>query len=399
MRIHSRRSVLAGVAALGGCAALPGEPSSGGPAVLPPPPVPFDEAVAAAADAVMASVAVAGGRRTMVIDPLVDGVTGDQSAATQTIQARITGLARGRYPQLDIQPFSARTLSQAPLLMVGTFTPVNAQVQTAGTREAFRFCLVMADLQSGKAIAKKVTRARLDGVDTTPTRFFQDSPVWTDDANVKSYVATCQSTRVGDPINPVYLDGILTASIISEAIEAYAAERYANAAELYRNAQNTRAGNQLRVYNGLYLTSWKLGRRNDAAEAFGRLVDFSLANNRLAVKLLFRPGSTGIADGADAPYDLWLREIAAHAGQRNTCLEVSGHTSKTGSPQLNERLSLARAEFVKARLENAVPALRGRLIATGAGSNRNLIGTGADNASDALDRRVEFGVVQSCART
>ena len=393
--LQSRRSVLAGLAALGGCAPVQGGPAIGQATTLPAP-VRFEEAVINAAERVMASVAVEGGRRTVVIDPLVDGVTGDQSRATQQIQARLQDLARSRYPQLSIQPFSARAVSEAPLVMVGTFTPVNAQVQTAGTREAFRFCLVMADLKSGKAVAKAVTRARLDGVDTTPTGFFQDSPAWTDDANVKSYVATCQGTQVGAPIDPTYLDGILTASIISDAIEAYSAGQYGNAADLYRNARNTLAGRQLRVFNGLYLTSWKLGRRLEAEDAFGQLVDFSLVNNRLAVKLLFRPGSTGLVEGADAPNDMWLRQIATRAAQRNTCLQVSGHTSKGGSAALNERLSLARAEFVKARLEADAPALRGRLIASGAGSNGNLVGTGADNASDALDRRVEFKIVPAC---
>jgi outer membrane protein OmpA-like peptidoglycan-associated protein len=55
-----------------------------------------------------------------------------------------------------------------------------------------------------------------------------------------------------------------------------------------------------------------------------------------------------------------------------------------------------RAEYVKGRLETDAPALQGHLIATGVGSKNNLIGTGADDLSDALDRRVEFKVIQSC---
>jgi len=44
----------------------------------------------------------------------------------------------------------------------------------------------------------------------------------------------------------------------------------------------------LRVYNGLYLANWELGRRDAAAEAFDRLVDFGLRQQQLAVKFLFR---------------------------------------------------------------------------------------------------------------
>lgn len=391
---QSRRSVLAGLAALAGCA--PTAPAPFTTAETSGPPVPFDDAVQGAAEAVMSSAPARTGQRTVVIDPLVDGVTGDQSAATQQIQGRILEIARSRHPQFDIQPLSPRTIARAPLVMVGTFTPVNSQGQTTGNREGLRFCLVMADLQSGKTVAKAVTRARLDGVDTTPISFFRESPAWTDDANIKGYINTCQATRVGDPISPDYLGGIMTASIVSEAINAYAGGRFADAIDLYRDARRTRVGDQLRVHNGLYLTNWKLGRQDSAEDAFGDLVDFSLRNNRLAVKLLFRPGSTSLVGDDGAPTAMWLRQIATQASRRNTCLQVTGHTTKSGPAELNQHLSQLRADYVKERLEADAPRLRGRIIAAGAGSANNLVGTGADNASDALDRRVEFRVINAC---
>jgi len=325
-------------------------------------------------------------------------VTGEQSAATKQIQAQITALAAEKFPQFDVQPFSAATVSQAPLVLVGTFTPVNAQGQTSGEREGYRFCLVMADLRSGKTVAKGVARAQMTGVDATPTAFFRDSPAWSEDASVKGYINTCQATKVGDPISPVYLNGILAASLISDAIEAYNARRYPDALDLYIAAQKTQAGAQLRVYNGLYLTYAKLNRRPEMAEAFGQLVDYGLATERLAVKLLFRVGSTAfVADQqVSGPYDMWLQQIASRSAAKNACLQVTGHTSKSGSAVLNERLSQLRAEYVKTRLETDVPALRNHVIADGAGAKANLIGTGADNESDALDRRVEFKVISHC---
>jgi outer membrane protein OmpA-like peptidoglycan-associated protein len=277
--------------------------------------------------------------------------------------------------------------------MVGTFTPVNAQGQTAGARQAYRFCLVMVDLRAGKTVAKGVARAQMDGVDSTPIGFFQDSPAWTNDASVKSYIDTCQATKVGDPISQTYLNGILTASVVAEAITAYDANRYREALDLYQSAQQMPAGNQLRVYNGLYLTNWKMGQEDAATDAFGRLVDFGLDNNALGMKILFRPASTALEQGG--PYEMWLRQIATHSASRNVCLQVTGNTSPSGSPVLNEQLSLLRAEYVQRVLEADAP-LSNRVIATGAGASKNLIGTGADDLSDALDRRVEFKVIPSC---
>ena len=214
-------------------------------ATTAPPPVqavPFPDAVLNAANAVFSSAPVSSPHQVVVIDPLVNGVTGEQSTATQQIQDRIVALAREKYPQFDIEPFTAATVSKAPYVMVGTFTPVNARGQTAGIREAFRFCLVMVDLHAGKTVAKGVARARTDGVDSTPISFFRDSPAWSNDANIKSYIDTCQATKVGDAISQTYLNGILTASIISEAINAYDASRYRDALDLYVTARENAGG-------------------------------------------------------------------------------------------------------------------------------------------------------------
>jgi outer membrane protein OmpA-like peptidoglycan-associated protein len=372
-------------------------------ATAPPPappvqPVPFQQAVLNAANGVFSTAPTGGQRRLVVIDPLVNGVTGEQTTATQQIQNHIMALARDKYPQFDIQPFTAAAVAQGPNVMVGTFTPVNAQGQTAGTREGYRFCLVMVDLKAGKTVAKSVTRAQMNGIDAAPTGFFRDSPGWTNDASIKSYIDTCQATKVGDPISQTYLNGILTAAIISDAIDAYDTGRYRDALDLYTTAQKSPAGNQLRVYNGVYLTNWMLRRRGEAEEAFGRLVNYGLDNKALGMKILFRPGSTSFDSTAQTtgPYDMWVRQIATNSANRGACLQVTGNTSASGSIALNDQLSQLRADYVTQRLEADAPSLRGHLIATGVGSKNNLVGTGADDLSDALDRRVDFKVIPSC---
>jgi outer membrane protein OmpA-like peptidoglycan-associated protein len=60
---------------------------------------------------------------------------------------------------------------------------------------------------------------------------------------------------------------------------------------------------------------------------------------------------------------------------------------------LNQRLSLRRAEYVMRRLAAEAPELGARLIATGRGSEQNLIGSGTDDAKDALDRRISFDAI------
>jgi len=176
---------------------------------------------------------------------------------------------------------------------------------------------------------------------------------------------------------------------------AYEAGRYREALERYAEAQRLPAGDQMRVHNGLYLAAWSLGQRREAEEAFGRVVDFGLRQGRLAVKFLYRPGSTAfIPDQAvSAPYGMWLRQIAARTDERSACLLLTGHASPTGAAAANERLSRGRAERLRARLAAERPTLRERTGARGVGAREPLVGTGADNVSDALDRRVELAPV------
>jgi outer membrane protein OmpA-like peptidoglycan-associated protein len=374
----------------------------------PPPPaplpvLPFDEALLNATNALFSQTRLPAveqrpaGKHLLVIDPLIDGLSGIQSKATLSMESRIAGLVRAKHPHFAVEPFSAANARKSPVVLVGTFTAVNKEGQTTGQRQAYRICLALADLQSGIIVAKGTARAQMEGIDHTPTPYFRDSPTWMREGTTEGYIKTCQASKVGDPIQQPYLDGIMTGSLISEAIAAYDNGRYREALDLYSNAAQMLAGNQLRVYNGLYLANLKLGRKEAANKVFGKIIEYGLLSKRLAVKFLFKPGTTVFwpDERVSGPYPYWLKEIAKRAAQHNSCLEITGHTSPTGPEPLNERLSQLRAEYIRKRLQAEAPTLNGRTIASGAGSRENLIGTGKDDITDALDRRVVFQV-HSC---
>lgn len=380
------------------------EPVAQTPAPPAPPALPalvsFEEAVVRTTQAVFTSAPSGGADPiAVVIDPLIDGASGYQSRATQSIQDRIMAIVKQEFPRYSVQRLTAESLRQQPRVLVGTFTPVNAQMKTTGARESYWFCLVMLDLKSGKIIARSVVRVRIAEADATPTATFSDSPAWLEDPNIQAYVANCQGSKVGDPINPTYFEGLATAALISEAEESYDQGHYAEALTLYTTARKSPAGDQLRVYNGVYLALFKLGRTEPAAAAFRELVDYGFRKQRLAVKFLFRPGSVRFAsDGAfSANYDSWLKQIATQALASQACLQITGHTSPVGPAAMNDNLSLLRAEYIQSRLEEDKPGLKHRTVASGAGSRENIIGTGRDDASDVLDRRVELKPINPCS--
>ena len=118
-RISRRAGIVAGVsllcAGLVACVELGSTPATTAPqtAAAPPPlpPIlPFDQAVANAANTVF-TAAPAGSYR-VVIDPLVDGVTGYGSRATDGIQAQVTDLVQRQYPRFSIEKFSPDALKE-----------------------------------------------------------------------------------------------------------------------------------------------------------------------------------------------------------------------------------------------------------------------------------------------
>jgi hypothetical protein len=374
----------------------PSPPQASSAPPPPPTPIPFDDALLRAANDLFSKATVPAGsdKVELVIDPLIDAATGAQSAATRLMQERIKDLVAKSYPRFAVLPFSSEALSRAPVVLIGTFTAINNAGAPDGVRDAYRICLALADLRSKSIVSKGVARAKLDGVKAEPTPTFAEAPIWTNDPAIAVYIKTCQGTKPGDPIDPLYVERIATSAFVSDAILEYDDKRYREALAFYRTARQMSGGDQLRVHSGIYLSSWKLNRRTDAIEAFGSLVKYGLAANKLSVRLLFKPGTTQFLDDQNisGPYPMWLSQIASQAMQNDSCIDVVGHTSNTGPTQINERLSVLRAQFIKDLLQSASPSLADRLKAVGVGSRESIVGTGRDDASDAIDRRVDFNV-------
>jgi outer membrane protein OmpA-like peptidoglycan-associated protein len=226
--------------------------------------------------------------------------------------------------------------------------------------------------------------ARADGVDMSPLPYYRDSPVLVKDKVTEGYMRT-SAKRPGEKADPDYLERIATATVINEATLLYNAEKYQEALGQYRSALATPAGEQMRVVNGIYLTNVKLGR----------VVALGIAYNELGVKFLFNPGGTDFWSDTkvSGTYGMWLRQIAKVSTDTKVCMDIVGHTSKTGPESVNDALSLRRATYVKQRLGAEAAELANRTRSQGMGFRQNIVGSGTDDAVDALDRRVEFRIV------
>jgi outer membrane protein OmpA-like peptidoglycan-associated protein len=361
--------------------------------------LPFDQAVVAATDglvgqtqklpAFLAKVEAKVVKRPIVIDPMLDAASGQQTGVTRLLEQRVSERLRSEHPQFELMPFQGTNLQRAQYLLTGTMVRASG----GGARKPFTINLALIEMSSRNVVAQASALARDDGLDTRPTPYYQDSPILVKDQVIDGYIRTAQ-TAPGQPADAYYLDRVAAAALINDATAAYNANQYQDALGLYRNVLSLPAGEQLRALNGVYLASWKLGRVQDAEQAFGRVVAYGLATRNLGVKFLFNPGTTDFWSDpkVNGPYAIWLRQIARQAGASKVCMDVVGHTSRTGSEQTNERLSQARAVAIKQKLDAEVGELATRTRASGVGWRENIIGTGSDDVSDALDRRVEFKI-------
>ena len=364
--------------------------------------LPFEQAVAQATDglaaqtqklpAFLAKVESKVNKRSVVLDPMLDAVTGQQTAATVLLENRVSERLTTKTDQFEILPFQSANLARAQYLLTGTMTRVEGS--SANRKRALQINLALTELKTGTVVAQASALAKDEGLDHTPLAYYRDSPVLVKDKVIEGYART-SATPPGQRGDAFYLERIAAATVINEATALYNQERYVEALGQYRSALAMPTGEQIRVMNGIYLTSVKLGRTAEAEQAFGRVVALGIAYNELGVKFLFNPGSTDFWSDTrvSGPYGMWLRQIAKEGTAAKVCMNVVGHTSKTGSEQINDTLSLARANFIRQKLSAESAVLGSRTKTVGMGFRQNIVGSGTDNAVDALDRRVEFKII------
>ena len=360
--------------------------------------LPFDQAAAQAADA-LATQAQTGPailaklqKKSVVLDPMLDAATGQQTAATTLLETRVSERLATKGDAFEILPFTSANLARAQLLLTGTMTRVDGDA--GAKKKALRIQLALTDIKAGTVVAQASALARDEGLDHTPLAYYRDSPVLVKDKVIEGYVRT-SATPPGQRADALYLERIAQATVIHEATTLYNEERYVEALGKYRSALAMPAGEQIRVVNGIYLAAAKLGRTAEAEQAFARVVALGIAYNELGVKFLFNPGSTEFWSDqkVSGAYPMWLRQIARESTNAKVCMNIVGHTSHTGSEQTNDALSLQRANFIRQRLVGEASTLAAKTKTSGMGFRQNIVGSGTDNAVDALDRRVEFKII------
>ena len=357
----------------------------------------FDQAATQAADGLAAQLHATPAfldalkpRRVVMVDPMIESGSGERTLATQRLQDRVVQRLTATHGSVvELVPFDSASVARAAYVLTGTSTR-----QVGVPNGVLTINLALTELASGKVVAQSSARAQSRGVDSTPLPLSQDSPVLAQDKVLEGYART-STTPPAQPADADYLSRIAVAPLIEQASAHYNASRYPQALAGFEAAGAAPGGDQLRVLSGRYLALARLGRGEEAEQAFRAIVVYGVQNRQLSVKFLFTPNTTEFWRDpvVSGPYTMWLSEIAQVGSQAKVCMNIVGHTSRTGTQAYNDELSLQRAAVIRDKLAAQSAAWGQRNTTSGRGFRDNLIGTGTDDAVDALDRRVEFKIV------
>ncbi|MCB1887492.1 MAG: OmpA family protein [Rhodocyclaceae bacterium] len=227
--------------------------------------------------------------------------------------------------------------------------------------------------------------------DATPTRFYKDAPIYFAAEQKKDLVALASAERAD-----ASMQQRMRRSLAYESARgAYERQQYDVAAKRFAEILETGDGRDLLALSGRFQSLWKLGQQDAAETAFGQLIDVAIARNALSIKFLFAVQKDDFDRRSELyrQYPMWIRQVARGMQESGRCFEIKGHSSHTGTAAYNDALSSARAQRVLRYMTSAQPQLASRVSARGYGFRENIIGSGSDDAGDAIDRRVDFAEV------
>lgn len=179
------------------------------------------------------------------------------------------------------------------------------------------------------------------------------------------------------------------------ATVAYEKRDYNKALSLFQKAIDQTQGQTMKAYSGLYQTYLKMNELGEAEKVFATLFALGVRNNNISVRFLFSVNSVEFMENTDlrTQYAFWLRQIGKYFNNNKLCTQIVGHSSLSGSEKYNEDLSLKRSQRVLLLLQPYFSAIGKRASAVGKGFKETIVGSGTDDSRDAIDRRVEFVIV------
>lgn len=324
---------------------------------------------------------VGGNKKSFAVDLFTEETTGTWVKASREILRIVLEQAKKNFAGFTVDELTTSNSKSVDYFITGVirYEPL-CNAATGATKKFRSVESSVIERKTGSKVAEyKVWIQDESAVDTTRV---EGGPV--------------QSELETDSLTPEETVIVLTelVPLLNEAETASEKGDYDKAVQRFEKASKVKTDQkQVRIYNGLYWSYFKLGRRDKAAQAMGKLVKAAAKENSLSFYFLFKPDSyEDFVSDKWEEYDIWIQQIGEHFGQTQECLQIMGHTSKTGTPEHNCILSKNRATTIQSKLRDYYPQVDGKTIPVGRGDSDCKSCAEDDNIAT-VDRRVEFKIV------
>jgi len=323
--------------------------------------------------------------KRIVIDPFTDVESGYPVKVTTRIVTIFSAEFQKRFFDLTgtLEPDN---LVISDYVLNGMVTLVERQ---GGQGKVYKVYATVFDRSSGKVLAAAAVHVR--NFNTTPMDIYTDSPIFLKGKNYRDYTASVMKSPDENVVED-YHNRLMLKSMQVKGDALYENKEYNKSLTYYNQAAAGMSDNQLEFLNGQFTNLVKQYKWEDAEKVYGKLIRVSVAETReISSKITFAPNSIMPTEKKEMLNKIYLRQIAKLVASSPGCrVKIIGHCSKTGRGDYNDKLSLQRALSIEKLLASYEPNVSRKSESFGRGFRENIAGTGRDDMTDQIDRRVEF---------
>jgi len=327
--------------------------------------------------------------KKIVVDPFIDTESGYPVKSNARIISIVSAMMQKRFAVAgELIP---ENLDVSEYVLDGMVSIENGEGQGEGR---YRVTATVFEKDSGKVLAAAVVFVR--NFDTTPLDLYKDSPVFTKGKSYEQFTASVRK-QPNENVDQQYHDRLKLKALMVKGDRCYEQKEFKKSLSYYNQVADRPTGDRMEVYNGQFTNLVKEGETDKAEVVFSKLAHASIAEtSQISNKITFSPNAKSPVESKKRIYNIYIRQIAKLVAESPGCkVKIIGHCSRSGTSGYNDKLSLQRAQWVLGQMINYAPEIREKSTTLGRGFRENLVGTGADNVTDEIDRRVEF-VFDAC---
>lgn len=318
--------------------------------------------------------------KNVVLDPFIDTDTGYAVKANAQIVSIFEQEWRLRFNFDGI--LAPEKIQTSDYVLNGMVT-----LESGPHSSVHRILSTVFEKNTGKIIASG--SIVVSGFDNAPLDIYKDSPIYLKGATYKDQTESINKSA-SDFVNTEYANSISIKSFQTKGDELYERKEF-NKSLAYYNQVPTVYQNQLTILNGQFTNLVQQNRWDEAEQVYAQLLRASIRETSdISSKIKFKPKLSKPIDEKLNVYNIYCRQIALFLKDSMCSVQVIGHCSKSGSADYNLKLSQERSRYIQMMMVGFVPEVKNRIQSIGRGYQETIVGSGADNDTDEIDRRVEF---------